>query len=46
MSELTNRAAYLQGLADGLKLDKETTEGKLIDELISEIKKIKYPRDN
>ncbi len=34
MSELTNRAAYLQGLADGLKLDKETTEGKLIDELI------------
>lgn len=35
MSELTNRAAYLQGLADGLKLDKETTEGKLIDELIA-----------
>lgn len=35
MSELTNRAAYLQGLADGLKLDAETTEGKLIGELIT-----------
>lgn len=34
MSELGNRASYLQGLADGLKLDKETTEGKLIDGML------------
>ena len=34
MSEIGNRAAYLQGLADGLKLDKETTEGKLIDGML------------
>ena len=35
MSELTNRAAYLQGLADGLKLDTEKAEGKLINEIIT-----------
>lgn len=35
MSELTNRAAYLKGLADGMKLDKETNEGKLLGEIIS-----------
>lgn len=35
MSELTNRAAYLKGLADGLKLDNEKTEGKLINEIIA-----------
>lgn len=34
MSELTNRAAYLKGLADGMKLDKETNEGKLLSEII------------
>ncbi len=34
MSELTNRAAYLQGLADGLKLDTEKAEGKLINEML------------
>lgn len=34
MSELTNRAAYLKGLADGLKLDTEKAEGKLINEII------------
>lgn len=34
MSELTNRAAYLNGLADGLKLDTEKAEGKLISELL------------
>lgn len=35
MSELTNRASYLKGLADGLKLDTDKAEGKLINELIN-----------
>ena len=35
MSELTNRASYLKGLADGLNLDTEKAEGKLINELIN-----------
>ncbi len=35
MSDLTNRAAYLKGLADGMKLDKETNEGKLLNEIIA-----------
>ncbi len=35
MSELTNQAAYLQGLAEGLKLDTEKPEGKLINELLA-----------
>ena len=34
MSEISNRAAYLQGLADGLKLDKESTEGQLISGML------------
>lgn len=34
MSELTNRAAYLKGLADGMKLNTETDEGKLLSEII------------
>ncbi len=34
MSELTNRAAYLKGLAEGMNLNKETCEGKLISEII------------
>ncbi len=34
MSEFTNRAAYLKGLADGMKLDTETNEGKLLSEII------------
>lgn len=34
MSELTNRASYLTGLAEGLKLDTEKPEGKLIDEML------------
>lgn len=34
MSELTNRASYLKGLADGMKLDTETNEGRLINELL------------
>ena len=35
MSELTNRAAYLKGLADGMKLDKEKDEAKLLAEIIN-----------
>ncbi len=35
MSEISNRASYLKGLADGLKLDKTTTEGQLIDRLLN-----------
>ena len=35
MSELTERASYIRGLADGLKLDTDKAEGQLIDELIS-----------
>lgn len=31
---LIEKAAYLKGLAEGLKLDRETAEGKLIAELI------------
>ncbi len=34
MSEISKRAAYLKGLADGLKLDTESTEGKLIDGIL------------
>ncbi len=34
MSELTNRAAYLKGLADGMKLDVKNDEGKLLGEII------------
>lgn len=34
MAEFTNRAAYLQGLADGMKLDTEKNEGKLLREII------------
>ncbi len=34
MSELTNRAAYLKGLADGMKLDKEKYEAKLLSAII------------
>lgn len=34
MSELTNRAAYLKGLADGMKLDKEKDEAKLLSAII------------
>ena len=34
MSELTNRAAYLKGLADGMKLDTDKNEGKLLGEII------------
>ena len=35
MSDLTNKASYLKGLADGMKLDTEKNEGKLLEEIIS-----------
>ncbi len=35
MSDLTNRAAYLKGLADGMKLDCDSNEGKLLNEIIA-----------
>lgn len=35
MSDITNRAAYLKGLADGMKIDTETDEGKLFSEIIN-----------
>ncbi len=34
MSEFTNRAAYLKGLADGMKLDTDKNEGRLLSEII------------
>lgn len=34
MSELTNRASYITGLAEGLKLDTDKPEGKVIDEML------------
>ena len=30
MSELKNKISYLKGLADGLKIDKETKEGQML----------------
>ena len=32
--KITEKAAYIKGLADGLNLNKETAEGKLIAALI------------
>ena len=34
MSEITNRASYLLGLAEGLNIDTEQPEGKLISEML------------
>ena len=34
MSEITNRASYLLGLAEGLNIDTEKPEGKLISEML------------
>ena len=34
MSNLTDRVAYLKGLAEGLKLDTEKNEGKLISKIL------------
>lgn len=45
MSKLTNRAAYLRGLADGMNIDREKNENKLmlemlnlLDEMVQKIK--------
>lgn len=34
MSNLTDRASFLRGLAQGMQLNKETNEGKLLTEII------------
>lgn len=34
MEDLTSRAAYLKGLADGMKLDTESNEGRLLNSII------------
>ena len=34
MSNLTDRVSYLKGLAEGLKLDTEKNEGKLIEKIL------------
>ena len=34
MEDLKSRAAYLKGLADGLKLDTESNEGQLISKML------------
>ena len=34
MSNLSDRVSYLKGLAEGLKLDTETNEGKLIEKIL------------
>ncbi|MBR1584612.1 MAG: zinc ribbon domain-containing protein [Clostridia bacterium] len=34
MSNLSDQVSYLRGLAEGLKLDTETNEGKLIDKML------------
>lgn len=34
MSNLTDRVSYIKGLAEGLKLDTEKNEGKLIDKML------------
>ena len=34
MAELTNRAAYLRGLIDGMKINTEKDEGKLLGEIV------------
>ena len=35
MSDLTNKASYLKGLSDGMKLDTGKNEGKLLSEIVS-----------
>ena len=37
MSNLTDRASFLKGLAQGMQLNKETNEGKLLAEIIDVI---------
>ena len=34
MSNLTDRVSYIKGLAEGLKLDTEKNEGKLIEKML------------
>ena len=34
MSNLTDRVSYIKGLAEGLKLDTEKNEGKIIEKML------------
>lgn len=38
MSSLSDRVSYIKGLAEGLKLDTETNEGKLIEKMLELLK--------
>ena len=53
MSNLSDRVSYLKGLAEGLKLDTEKNEGKLIEKILelladvsSEIEALKEDHDD
>ena len=35
MSELSKKAAYIKGLADGLDLEADSSEGKIITQLVA-----------
>jgi len=39
---LTEKVAYIKGLAEGLALDKETKEGKLIDAILDVLEDVAY----
>lgn len=39
---LTEKVAYIKGLAEGLALDKETKEGKLIDAMLDVLEDVAY----
>ena len=34
MSNLTDRVSYIKGLAEGMKLDTESNEGKIIEKML------------
>lgn len=40
MSELNEKVAYLQGLAEGIQLDKESKEGKLFSAVIDVLNEV------
>ncbi|MBE0601278.1 MAG: hypothetical protein IH607_05775, partial [Firmicutes bacterium] len=40
MKQITNRTSYLRGLADGMDIDKEKSENKLLLEMLSVMEEI------
>lgn len=42
MKEIIRRVSYLKGLSDGLDLNKETTEGKLLVEIIDVLEEFSF----